>query len=85
MDAEVYCYCSKCPPHELWKRRTVLSHLQEDNKRLRNPKLGLSDVDELWLKLCIEFTGNSLLGMPLGQGMVHFLFYSLSISFCIYD
>ncbi len=82
MDAKVYCYCSKCPPHKLWQRRTVLIHLQEDNKRLHDPELGHSDLDELRLKLCIEFTGNSLLGMPLGQGMVPLLLF---ISFPIYD
>jgi hypothetical protein len=68
-NASVYCYCSKCPPHKLWKRRTVLVHLQEDNKRLRNPLLGLSDLDEMRLKLCIEYTGNSLAGIPSGQGI----------------
>jgi len=79
MDANVYCYCSKCPPDKLWKRRTVLIHLQEDNKRLRDPRLGLSDLDESWLKLCIEYTGNSLAGLPPGHGkhtiVIHIFLY----------
>lgn len=36
----ICCYCSKCPPHTLWRRRTVLHHLHEDNNRLRDPDLG---------------------------------------------
>lgn len=69
MDANVYCYCSKCPPNKTWKRRTVQAHLYEDNERLRDSRLELSDLDTLELKLCIERTGNSLAGTPLGQGM----------------
>ena len=83
MDTDVYCYCSKCPPHKPWKRRTVLHHLQEDNKRLRDPKLGLSDLDKLRLKLCIECTGNSLSGVSLGQGMNYLIYSSICFIPCL--
>ncbi len=88
MDTNVYCYCSKCPPDKIWKRRTVLIHLQEDNKRLCDPSLELSDLDELQLKLCIEYTGNSLAGLPPGRGkhmiiVIHYIL--ISDLFSIYN